>query len=99
MRLVRDGLHIGAWQWALVKVTPRAARRSRFGVFACGCPPSGPTQSFRSSTAMKRTLGWSAAATATGGEARNRSARAAKTIAMLRLGVTTRHNVYLALPF
>ena len=36
MRLLRDGLQSGAWQWALVKSVPRAARRSMFGVFACG---------------------------------------------------------------
>src|SRR6185437_11900595 len=57
MMLDRDGLHSGAWQWALRNSVPREARPSMFGVFACGCPPRQPTQSFRSSMAMKRTLG------------------------------------------
>src|SRR5688500_3763864 len=57
MSAARDGLHAGAGQWARVKSMPRFARRSMFGVFACGCPPRQPTQSLRSSTAMKRTLG------------------------------------------
>jgi len=35
---VRDGLQSGAWQCALRKMVPRAARRSIFGVFASGCP-------------------------------------------------------------
>ena len=55
--LVLDGLHKTLWQYALVNVTPIFASRSKFGVFACGCPPSGLTQSFKSSTAMKRMLG------------------------------------------
>ena len=55
--LAREGLHTGDWQWALLKSTPRAASRSMFGVFACGCPPMQPIQSLRSSMAMSRTLG------------------------------------------
>ena len=61
----RLGLQAGAAQWAFVNSTPRAARRSRFGVCVSGCPPpSGlrasvrqPSQSFRSSTATNSTSG------------------------------------------
>jgi hypothetical protein len=45
-RLVREGLHSGALQCALRKVVPRAASLSRCGVFAIGCPPRWPIQSF-----------------------------------------------------
>src|SRR5262245_39386586 len=72
MTLVRDGLQSGAWQWALVNTIPRAARRSRCGVLTCGCPARHPTQSFRSSMAMKRTLGRVAASVA--GEPASRTA-------------------------
>ena len=58
---VREGLHEGAAQWALLNKMPEAASRSKFGVRACGCPPRQPTQSFRSSIAMKRILGLAAA--------------------------------------
>ncbi len=61
IKLVRDGLHKGAWQWALVKVVPFAAKRSMYGVFTCGCPLKGATQSFKSSMAIKRIFGFSAA--------------------------------------
>src|SRR5512133_425853 len=57
----RDGLQTGAAQWALVKVTPSFARRSRLGVLVCTLRPKWPTQWFRSSTGKKRTLGCSAA--------------------------------------
>ena len=57
MRLHRDGLHSGAWQWALAKVTPFAASRAMLGVRASGCPPSGSIQSLRSSTAIISTFG------------------------------------------
>src|SRR5690349_13274154 len=57
----REGLQSGAAQCAFVKSTPRLARRSIFGVRACGCPPRQPTQSFRSSIAMNSTLGGAAA--------------------------------------
>lgn len=57
IRLARDGLHAGAEQWALVKSTPLLARRSRFGVLTSGCPPRQPTQSFKSSIAIKSTFG------------------------------------------
>jgi hypothetical protein len=60
-RLTRDGLHKGAEQYALVKETPRLARRSMLGVFAWGWPPRCPTQSRKSSTAMNSTLGGSSA--------------------------------------
>ena len=59
---VREGLQAGAGQWALVKSTPEAASRSRLGVRACGWPPRQPIQSFKSSMAMKRTLGLAIAA-------------------------------------
>ena len=62
-RLARDGLHRGDWQCALRNTVPRAARRSMFGVCACGWPPRQPTQSFKSSMAMKRTLGFGCAGT------------------------------------
>ena len=39
----------------------RLASRSMWGVRACGCPPKAPTQSFKSSMAMKSTLGCGAA--------------------------------------
>lgn len=55
---VREGLHAGAAQWALLNKMPDAASRSKFGVRACGCPPMQPTQSFKSSIAMKRTFGF-----------------------------------------
>src|SRR5688572_1968075 len=57
IRLARDGLHSGAWQWALANSVPRAASASMCGVFACGCPLRQPTQSFWSSIAMNRTFG------------------------------------------
>jgi len=57
IKLAREGLQEGAEQWAFVKRTPREARRSRFGVCTPGRPPRQFTQSFRSSTAIKRTLG------------------------------------------
>ena len=57
MRLVREGLHSGACVWAFVKVVPRDAKRLICGVCTCGWPPSGSTQSLRSSMAMKRILG------------------------------------------
>ena len=46
---------------ALVNSMPRCARASMFGVLACGCPPSAPTQELRSSMAMNRTSGRSSA--------------------------------------
>src|SRR5512139_615935 len=50
----REGLHAGAAQCALAKLTPRLASRSMCGVLTSGLPPRCPTQSFRSSIAMKR---------------------------------------------
>lgn len=55
--LVREGLHAGAAQWALVKSTPLFASLSRFGVCTPGRPPKQLAQSFRSSTAIKRMFG------------------------------------------
>ena len=70
-KLVRDGLHSGAWQWALVKSMPRRARRSMFGVKAWGWPSKQPIQSFRSSMAMKSTLGRDPAARQAGARRTN----------------------------
>lgn len=55
-KLVREALQPGAVQWALVNNMPLLASRSMFGVIACGWPPRLPIQSFKSSTAMNRTL-------------------------------------------
>ena len=55
-RLVRDALHPGALQCALVNNKPRSASLSMLGVTACGWPPKTPTQSFKSSIAIKRML-------------------------------------------
>ena len=57
MTATREGLQEGAAQWALVNKVPRAAKRSRFGVWTPLRPPMQLTQSFRSSTAMNNTLG------------------------------------------
>ena len=48
--------------WAFVKTTPRAASRSRFGVKARGVVSRHPIQSFISSTARNRTLGFASSA-------------------------------------
>src|SRR5262245_18133215 len=58
----RDGLQTGAAQYARLNESPIFAIRSRFGVFACGLCAKYPTQSRRSSIAMKRTLGFCGAA-------------------------------------
>ena len=56
----REALHAGTAQWALRKVRPDRASRSRFGVWATGGPPPrGPTQSLRSSMTSRRTCGGS----------------------------------------
>ena len=62
----RYGVTARAGVWALVNNIPRPASLSMFGVLACGCPPSTPTQSFKSSTAMNRMSGrlWAEANTA-----------------------------------
>ena len=57
MMLVRDGLQIGAWQWALRNSVPLAANASMWGVRESGWPPKQPTQSFRSSIAISKTFG------------------------------------------
>ena len=57
-RLAREGLHSGALPCALANSVLWRARRSRFGVCARGWPPRQPTQSSRSSMAMKRALGF-----------------------------------------
>ena len=57
---VREGKQTGDEQIARVKVTPRAAKRSKFGVTACGCPLSTLFQSFQSSMFRNSTLGRSA---------------------------------------
>lgn len=46
--------------WALIKLTPRLAKRSIFGVIAAGMVPWQPIQSFMSSTAMNKMLGFPA---------------------------------------
>ena len=56
MRAVRDGLQAGAAQYALEKLTPQLARRSRCGVIVCGLRCKCPTQWFKSSMAMKSTF-------------------------------------------
>src|SRR5688572_25777058 len=62
IRLARDGLQSGDWQWAFVNSVPRFASASMCGVFTCGCPPMQPIQSFWSSMAMNNTFGRSAPA-------------------------------------
>jgi hypothetical protein len=52
--------------WAFVKLTPLAASRSMFGVMARGVVSRHPIQSFISSTARNRTLGFSPASTRKG---------------------------------
>lgn len=74
-KLVREGLHSGDWQCALRKVVPRAASLSMYGVFAIGCPPRWPIQSFWSSMAMKRMLGRSAERVGATSKQEMRSAR------------------------
>ena len=56
----RDAVQTACEQWAFVNRTPCLNSRSRCGVFACGCPSSAPSQSFKSSMAMNSTLGRSA---------------------------------------
>src|SRR6056297_2392844 len=53
----RDGPQSGAWQWALANKTPSAASRSMLGVMALGCPFIHPSQSFKSSMQIIKTLG------------------------------------------
>jgi hypothetical protein len=50
------GAQAGAGVWALLKAMEEAARRSIFGVWISmpECPDKNPTQSFISSTAIKR---------------------------------------------
>src|SRR6186713_1421168 len=62
MNEARDGLQIGAAICALLKLRPRAASLSRFGVFACGWPCIGPIQSFKSSAIISKTFGFFSAA-------------------------------------
>ena len=57
---VRDGLHDGALQWALVNRIPRFASASKFGVSTSNGAPSnwvGP-QSLKSSMDTKRMFGF-----------------------------------------
>jgi len=56
----REGVQIGAWQYAFVKRVPRVNSQSIFGVCACGCLPRHPTQSFKLSIEITRMLGHSA---------------------------------------
>src|SRR5688500_10244655 len=56
-RAERDGPQTGPGQYARWNTTaPRRAKASRCGVFAWREPPKAPTQSLRSSSAMKRTF-------------------------------------------
>lgn len=84
MRLVREGLHNGAWQCALRKVVPREASLSRCGVLAMGWPPRWPIQSFWSSMAMKRMLGLSAAGSVWQRQRDNEAKRKSLMIGMRR---------------
>jgi len=52
-----EGAQIGSLQWALTKLTPLSARRSKFGVGTWGLPAGCKGMSLRSSTMIKRTLG------------------------------------------
>ena len=61
--LEREGAQIGSLQCALIKLTPRAARRSKFGVGTNGLPSGRKGMSLRSSTMMNKTLGRSLAFT------------------------------------
>src|SRR3954465_14062840 len=54
---VREGLQTGAGHCAFAKVTPRFARRSRFGVTGCGARSVRPANPFSSSRMMTSTLG------------------------------------------
>jgi hypothetical protein len=56
----REGAQNTPAVWALVKLTPRSASRSMFGVMAEGVVPWDPIQSFMSSTAMNKTFGGAA---------------------------------------
>jgi hypothetical protein len=55
----REGLHAGAGQKARENTTLSEARASSRGVFASGCPPRKPVQSFISSIQIKSIFGWS----------------------------------------
>ena len=56
-KLEREGAQIGSLQCAFVKLTPRAASRSKFGVGICGLPSECSGMSLRSSTMMNKTFG------------------------------------------
>ena len=56
----RDGAQKTPAVWALVKFTPRLARRSILGVMADGVVPWQPIQSFMSSTARNKIFGGAA---------------------------------------
>src|SRR4051812_2801247 len=64
MNDARDGLQSGADACAFIKVRPRAASLSRFGVLVCALPPMGPIQLFKSSEIMSRILGFCGAGAA-----------------------------------
>ena len=55
--LEREGAQIGSLQWALVKLTPLDARRSKLGVGTSGLPAGCSGISLRSSTMMNKTFG------------------------------------------
>lgn len=58
MIAARDGLHAGAAQYAFLKNTPRLASLSRLGVLIGLFLSKSVVQSFMSSIAMNRTLGF-----------------------------------------
>jgi hypothetical protein len=55
--VAREGAQNTPAVWALVKLTPRLAKRSILGVMAAGVVLWHPIQSFMSSTARNKTLG------------------------------------------
>ena len=61
--VAREGAQNTPAVWALVKLKPRLAKRSIFGVMAAGVLLWHPIQSFMSSTARNNTLGLLAAST------------------------------------
>ena len=61
--VAREGAQNTPAVWALMKLTPRLAKRSMFGVMAVGVVLWHPIQSFMSSTARNKTLGFLVAST------------------------------------
>jgi len=61
MKLALEGEQTGALLWALLKRIALLANRSIFGVLVWGLPPITPTKSFKSSSTIITTLGFSEA--------------------------------------